>query len=76
MAVADKQGGRLVSLDLLRGLTVIGMIVVNSAAYLESLGGYPAYPVLLHSALAGASETAIDTPTMTIKAGNTASAAV
>ncbi len=53
MAVADKQGGRLVSLDLLRGLTVIGMIVVNSAAYLESLGGYPAYPVLLHSAWAG-----------------------
>jgi predicted acyltransferase len=44
---------RVVSLDLLRGLTVIGMIVVNSAAYLQSLGGYPAWPPLLHSEWAG-----------------------
>ncbi len=51
--MAQGQSGRLLSLDLLRGLTVIGMILVNSAAYLQSLGGYPAYPVLLHSAWAG-----------------------
>jgi predicted acyltransferase len=53
MAAIAPKSGRLVSLDLLRGLTVIGMIVVNSAAYLESLGGYPAYPALLHSVWAG-----------------------
>ncbi|QUD88562.1 acyltransferase family protein [Phenylobacterium montanum] len=51
--MAQGQSGRLLSLDLLRGLTVIGMILVNSAAYLQSLGGFPAYPVLLHSAWAG-----------------------
>ncbi|MHB8530423.1 MAG: acyltransferase family protein [Caulobacteraceae bacterium] len=44
---------RLLSLDIVRGLAIIGMIVVNSAAYLKSLGGYGAYPVLLHSAWAG-----------------------
>ena len=36
---------RLVSLDLLRGLAVIGMIVVNEMAGMES----PVYPLLLHS---------------------------
>src|SRR3954467_12070265 len=45
---------RLASLDVMRGLTVVGMIVVNTAAYLKSLGGgYDAWPVLLHSEWAG-----------------------
>lgn len=44
---------RLVSLDVMRGLTVVGMIVVNTAAYLKSLGGYGTYPFLLHSPWAG-----------------------
>ena len=38
---------RLLSLDVLRGLTVIGMIVVNSAAGLESSG--EVFPTMLHS---------------------------
>lgn len=38
---------RLVSLDLLRGLAVIGMIVVNEMAGMESNG--PVYSPLLHS---------------------------
>lgn len=38
---------RLVSLDLLRGLAVIGMIVVNEMAGMESNG--PVYRLLLHS---------------------------
>ena len=38
---------RLVSLDLLRGLTVIGMILVNEMAGMESEG--PVYSTLLHS---------------------------
>ena len=37
---------RLVSLDLLRGLTVIGMILVNEMAGMQSEG--PVYPTLLH----------------------------
>ena len=37
---------RLVSLDLLRGFTVIGMILVNSMAGMESKGAV--YPTLLH----------------------------
>jgi len=37
---------RLVSLDLLRGLTVIGMILVNEMAGMQSKG--PVYPTLLH----------------------------
>jgi predicted acyltransferase len=46
--------GRLASLDVMRGLTVVGMIVVNTAAYLKSLaGGYDAWPVVLHSQWAG-----------------------
>lgn len=44
---------RLLSLDIMRGLTVVGMIAVNTAAYLQSLGGYGAYPALLHSEWAG-----------------------
>lgn len=44
---------RVAALDALRGLTVVGMIVANSTAYLHAEGGYPAYPALLHSAWAG-----------------------
>lgn len=45
---------RLTSLDVMRGLTVVGMIVVNTAAYLKALGGgYDAWPALLHSEWAG-----------------------
>jgi predicted acyltransferase len=38
---------RLVSLDLLRGLAVIGMIIVNSMAGQQGQG--PVYPTLLHA---------------------------
>jgi predicted acyltransferase len=31
---------RLASLDVLRGLTIVGMIVVNSASYLHYVSGY------------------------------------
>lgn len=44
---------RVVSLDALRGLTVLGMIVVNTAGFLHDPEGLPAYPTLLHSAWAG-----------------------
>jgi predicted acyltransferase len=37
---------RLISLDLLRGFTVIGMILVNEMAGMQSAG--PVYPTLLH----------------------------
>jgi predicted acyltransferase len=40
---------RLVSLDLLRGVAVIGMILVNEMAGMEP----PVYPLLLHSRWAG-----------------------
>ncbi|MEO5775088.1 MAG: heparan-alpha-glucosaminide N-acetyltransferase domain-containing protein [Sphingomicrobium sp.] len=49
--VADAKGQRLVSLDLLRGLAVAGMILVNEMAGMESQG--PVYPTLLHSSWAG-----------------------
>jgi predicted acyltransferase len=42
---------RLISLDLLRGLVVIGMIVVNEMSGMESKG--PVYSILLHSHWAG-----------------------
>jgi predicted acyltransferase len=45
-AVADAPQ-RLVSLDLLRGLAVIGMILVNEMAGMQSQG--PVFPLLLHS---------------------------
>jgi len=44
---------RLVSLDVLRGLTVIGMIVVNTADYISSLNGFDAYGFLMHSTWQG-----------------------
>ncbi|MGA0545060.1 acyltransferase family protein [Brevundimonas sp. VNH65] len=40
---------RLLSLDVLRGLTVIGMIVVNASAGLQYGGQFEVYPQLLHS---------------------------
>jgi predicted acyltransferase len=40
-------------LDAMRGLTVIGMIVVNSTAYVKYVDGFEAYPVLLHAEWAG-----------------------
>ncbi|MEJ5978824.1 heparan-alpha-glucosaminide N-acetyltransferase domain-containing protein [Novosphingobium sp. PS1R-30] len=43
---------RLPSLDLLRGLTVAGMIVVNATAALNYVAG-PVFPVLLHARWAG-----------------------
>lgn len=45
--------GRLRSLDVLRGLTVALMIVVNTAAYLHYVDGMAAYPALMHSGWAG-----------------------
>jgi predicted acyltransferase len=44
---------RVVALDALRGLTVLGMIVVNTAGFLHDPLGLPAYGTLLHSAWAG-----------------------
>lgn len=44
---------RLASLDVLRGLTIVGMILVNSAAYLHYVSGYDVFPILMHSAWAG-----------------------
>jgi predicted acyltransferase len=52
-AEAAQQGARLVSLDALRGITVVGMIIVNSAAYLKYVDRFDAYPILLHSEWAG-----------------------
>lgn len=48
----DRAGRRLVSLDLLRGLTVLGMIIVNSTAGVERKDG-PVFPLLLHANWAG-----------------------
>jgi predicted acyltransferase len=44
---------RVASVDMLRGITVLGMIIVNTAGYLHDPMGFPAYPVLLHAAWAG-----------------------
>lgn len=40
---------RLTSLDVLRGLTVIGMILVNASAGLHYGDGFEVYPLLLHA---------------------------
>ncbi|PHZ84824.1 acyltransferase family protein [Paremcibacter congregatus] len=45
---------RLLSLDVLRGLTVIGMVVVNSAAMFSVEGERDAYALLLHASWNGA----------------------
>ena len=42
-------GGRFVSLDVLRGLTVVGMIVVNSMSALKYGENVSAFPSLLHA---------------------------
>jgi predicted acyltransferase len=48
---AERQ--RLASLDVLRGLTIVGMIVVNSASYLYYVSGYAIFPSLEHAAWRG-----------------------
>jgi predicted acyltransferase len=47
----DARPDRLISLDLLRGLAVIGMILVNEMSGMESKG--PVFPILLHSSWNG-----------------------
>jgi predicted acyltransferase len=44
---------RLASLDVLRGLTIVGMIVVNSASYLHYVSGYAQFAGLEHAAWRG-----------------------
>jgi predicted acyltransferase len=44
---------RLLSLDVMRGAVVVGMIVVNSAAFLKGVDGLDVYPSLLHAEWAG-----------------------
>jgi predicted acyltransferase len=44
---------RLASLDVLRGLTIVGMIVVNTASYLHSVSGYAQFAWLEHAAWRG-----------------------
>jgi len=44
---------RLASLDVLRGLTIVGMILVNSAAYLHYVSAYDVFPVLMHARWSG-----------------------
>lgn len=48
----DRRKQRLPSLDLVRGLTVVGMITVNASAALEAAGEM-VFPVLLHAKWAG-----------------------
>ena len=52
-ASTPKTSRRLLSLDVLRGLTVIGMILVNAAAGLHYGDGIAVYPLLLHAQWAG-----------------------
>jgi predicted acyltransferase len=40
---------RLASLDVLRGLTIVGMIVVNTASYLHYVSGYAVFAGLEHA---------------------------
>ena len=42
-------GTRLASLDVLRGLTIVGMIVVNTASYLHAVSGYAQFACLEHA---------------------------
>lgn len=44
---------RLASLDVMRGLTIVLMIGVNSAAYLHYVSHYDVFPILMHSSWAG-----------------------
>ena len=52
MSVSPSTPARLASLDVLRGLTLIGMIFINYADVLEGLG-YHVFPLLLHASWAG-----------------------
>ncbi len=49
----DVRSGRLLSLDVLRGVTIVGMITVNTAAYIAALNDFPDFPILEHSEWAG-----------------------
>jgi len=44
---------RLLSLDVMRGLVIVGMITVNSAAFVKNVNGFDVYPLLLHAKWAG-----------------------
>jgi len=44
---------RLLSLDVMRGLVVVGMIVVNSASFVKGADNFDVYPILLHAKWAG-----------------------
>jgi predicted acyltransferase len=52
-AIADHTGEsrseRLVSLDVMRGLIVAAMIVVNFSLGEDGFGGFPVYPTLVHA---------------------------
>ena len=52
-AATNAREGRLVSLDVLRGLIVLGMIVVNIAAYIYYVAHVPIYGGLLHASWQG-----------------------
>ncbi|EJL37978.1 Protein of unknown function (DUF1624), partial [Caulobacter sp. AP07] len=43
------KAARLASLDVLRGLTIVGMIVVNTASYLHYVSGYAVFAGLEHA---------------------------
>lgn len=47
------KAGRLLSLDVLRGLTIVGMITVNTASYIAALDDFQDFPILEHSEWAG-----------------------
>jgi predicted acyltransferase len=46
---AQSPSHRLVSLDVMRGMTVAGMIVVNFSLGEDGFGGFAVYPSLLHA---------------------------
>jgi len=43
----------MLSLDVMRGIVIVGMIVVNSAAFVKDVDGLDVYPLLLHAKWAG-----------------------
>jgi predicted acyltransferase len=45
----ESRSGRLVSLDVMRGLIVAAMIVVNFSLGEDGFGGFPVYPTLVHA---------------------------
>lgn len=50
---AQSRPDRLVSLDLMRGLIVAGMIVVNFSLGEDGFGGFAVYPTILHAEWTG-----------------------